>query len=80
MTEHFLTDRDERALVAAAGNRIAEPLRVRALWAAVRRLSTHGRARRPGPAAQGRESLTCQPNQTVRLPPAPSNQAVRPLP
>ncbi|MFZ3493703.1 hypothetical protein ACODT5_10840 [Streptomyces sp. 5.8] len=33
-----LTDRDERALLAAAENRIARPLRVGAALAAVRRL------------------------------------------
>lgn len=34
----MLTDRDERALLAAAENRIAEPVRVRDALAAVRRL------------------------------------------
>ncbi|MFI5761249.1 hypothetical protein [Streptomyces sp. NPDC051563] len=43
-----LTDRDERALLAAAENRIAEPLRVGAALAAVRRL-----------LRRERESVTC---------------------
>ncbi|MFK0044352.1 hypothetical protein ACIQU4_09650 [Streptomyces sp. NPDC090741] len=52
-----LTDRDERALVAAAENRISEPLRLGPALARVRRLLT----RRPRTGPQGRESLTCQP-------------------
>ncbi len=43
-----LTDRDERALLAAAENRIARPLRVGAALAAVRRL-----------LRRERESVTC---------------------
>ncbi|UQX03729.1 hypothetical protein [Streptomyces sp. RerS4] len=72
MPQHFLTDRDERALVAAAEHRICEPLRVGAALAVVgrllsRRLGRPGRPGRPGRSgrseggAQGRESLTCQP-------------------
>ncbi|MEU7550830.1 hypothetical protein AB0B01_00470 [Streptomyces sp. NPDC044571] len=56
-----LTDRDERALVAAAENRIAQPLPIGAALTAVRRVL----ARRPRSAAQGRESLSCQPPQTT---------------
>ncbi|MFE2877581.1 hypothetical protein ACFXG6_02670 [Streptomyces roseus] len=52
-----LTDRDERALAAAAENRISEPLRLGAALAAVRRLLE----RRPRTARQGRESLACHP-------------------
>ncbi|MFJ7271639.1 hypothetical protein ACIQV3_34195 [Streptomyces sp. NPDC099050] len=50
-----LTDRDERALLAAAENRIAEPLRVGAALAAVRRL-----------LRRERESGTCQPTAAHR--------------
>lgn len=46
----MLTDRDERALLAAAENRIAEPVRVKDALAAVRRL-----------LGRERESLTCHP-------------------
>ncbi|MFF3210106.1 hypothetical protein ACFYYB_05550 [Streptomyces sp. NPDC002886] len=45
-----LTDRDERALLAAAENRIAEPLRLGPALAAVRRL-----------LRRERESVTCHP-------------------
>ncbi|MFE5538071.1 hypothetical protein [Streptomyces sp. NPDC056492] len=55
-----LTDRDERALAAAAENRISEPLRLAPALAAVRRLLE----RRPRAARQGRESLTCHPPRT----------------
>lgn len=59
-----LTDRTERALAAAAENRISEPLRLgagpRAGLAAVRRFL----ARRPPAAVQGRESLPCQPTRS----------------
>ncbi|KPI01118.1 hypothetical protein OV450_4879 [Actinobacteria bacterium OV450] len=60
-----LTDRAERALAAAAEQRISEPLRLGAGLAAVRRLLT----RRPRPAAQERESLSCHP--TRHQPPSP---------
>ncbi|MCC0095153.1 MULTISPECIES: hypothetical protein [Streptomyces] len=55
-----LTDRDERALVAATENRISRPLRLGPALAAVRRLL----ARRPRATPQGRESLTCHPPHT----------------
>ncbi|WP_327134136.1 hypothetical protein OG311_29550 [Streptomyces sp. NBC_01343] len=57
-----LTDRDERALVAATENRISQPLRLGLgpALAAVRRLL----ARRPPATPQGRESLTCHPPHT----------------
>ncbi|MEV6581833.1 hypothetical protein AB0M92_27135 [Streptomyces sp. NPDC051582] len=55
-----LTDRDERALAAAAENRISEPLRLGPALAAVRRLLE----RRPRTARQERESLTCLPSRT----------------
>ncbi|WP_327303524.1 hypothetical protein OG730_07825 [Streptomyces sp. NBC_01298] len=45
-----LTDRDERALLAAAENRIADPLRLGPALAAVRRLLW-----------RERESVTCHP-------------------
>ncbi|MFE4259227.1 hypothetical protein [Streptomyces sp. NPDC056883] len=48
----MLTDRDERNLLTAAENRIAEPLRAGAALAAVRRLLRRERARE-------RESVTC---------------------
>ncbi|WP_327279360.1 hypothetical protein [Streptomyces sp. NBC_01205] len=60
-----LTDREERALAAAAEHRICEPLRLGAGLAAVRRLL----ARRARAAPQGRESLSCQP--TRPQPPSP---------
>ncbi|MET9964166.1 hypothetical protein ABZ128_34670 [Streptomyces sp. NPDC006326] len=56
-----LTDRDERALLTAAENRIAEPLPIGAALAAVRRVL----ARRPRSGVQGRESLSCRPPQTT---------------
>lgn len=46
----MFTDRDERALLAAAENRIAEPVRVRDALAAARRL-----------LRRERESVTCHP-------------------
>lgn len=46
----MLTDRDERALLTATENRIAEPLRVRAALAAVGRL-----------LRRERESVSCHP-------------------
>ncbi|MCJ1679996.1 hypothetical protein MTF65_22145 [Streptomyces sp. APSN-46.1] len=75
----MLTDRDERALLAAAENRISEPLRIGAALAAVRRAL----ARRPARAADGREphgreqdgreSVSCQqqPPQTTPAAPLP---------
>ncbi|MFF3019475.1 hypothetical protein [Streptomyces sp. NPDC057939] len=66
-----LTDRDERALAAAAENRISEPLRIGAALAAVRRAL----ARRSPRAGKGRESVPCQqPNTSPGAPPS------RPLP
>ncbi|EFL18475.1 hypothetical protein [Streptomyces sp. C] len=66
------TDRDERALAAAAENRIAEPLRIGAALASVRRLL----AGLPPVRGKGRrESLTCQQSNT----PAKSSPA-SPLP
>ncbi|MEU3406163.1 hypothetical protein ABZ766_19795 [Streptomyces sp. NPDC006670] len=51
------TDRDERALLAAAENRISEPLRIGAALASVRRLlARHSPVRATG----ARESLPCQ--------------------
>lgn len=62
-----LTDRDERALVAATENRISEPLRIGAALAALRRAL----ARRPAPSAEGRESVACQPTHTPPTSPLP---------
>ncbi|MET9883009.1 hypothetical protein ABZZ20_07545 [Streptomyces sp. NPDC006430] len=59
----LLTDRAERALAAAAENRISEPLRLGAALARLRRVL----ARRTPAAARGRESLSCQSMQ----PPSP---------
>ncbi|MFE6837084.1 hypothetical protein ACFVFI_19905 [Streptomyces sp. NPDC057705] len=56
----MLTDRDERALLAAAENRISRPLRVGALLASVRRTL----ARRSRDSVQERESVACQPTPT----------------
>ncbi|MFE2285387.1 hypothetical protein ACFXDJ_14575 [Streptomyces sp. NPDC059443] len=53
----MLTDRDERALLAAAENRIAEPVRVGAVLAAVRRLVR--RERIEPRELRERESVTC---------------------
>ncbi|MEU3726906.1 hypothetical protein [Streptomyces sp. NPDC031705] len=64
------TDRDERALLAAAENRICEPLRFGAALASVRRLLT---GLPPVRGKRRRESLSCQqsntsPNPTTALP------------
>ncbi len=56
----MLTDRDERALLAAAEDRIARPLRIGAALARVRRTL----ARRPQDRVQERESVACQPTRT----------------
>ncbi|MEU4356940.1 hypothetical protein [Streptomyces virginiae] len=56
----MLTDRDERALLAAAENRIARPLRIGAALASVRRTL----ARRPQDRTQERESVACRPTRT----------------
>ncbi|MET9853491.1 hypothetical protein ABZY57_11145 [Streptomyces sp. NPDC006450] len=71
-----LTDRDERALLTAAENRIAEPLRVGAALAAVRRL-----------LRRERESVTCHPTAahqtstgTVSSTNSPRRQPTAPLP
>lgn len=59
MPYDVLTDRDERALLAAAEHRISEPLRIGAALASVRRLL----ARRSPVRRKARESLACrQPN------------------
>ncbi|WP_407836556.1 hypothetical protein ACE1OC_08915 [Streptomyces sp. DSM 116496] len=69
----MLTDRDERNLLTAAENRIAEPLRVGAALAAVRRL-----------LRRERESVTCRttaPPQTSNGSPGdPRRQPTAPLP
>ncbi|MDX3534191.1 hypothetical protein PV721_07390 [Streptomyces sp. MB09-01] len=56
----MLTDRDERALLAAAENRISRPLRIGAVLDSVRRTL----ARRSGNCVQERESVACQPTPT----------------
>ncbi|OKI61945.1 hypothetical protein [Streptomyces sp. MJM1172] len=70
----MLTDREERALLAAAENRIREPLRfgaaAAAAKAAVRRaLAALRPTRRPVAAPAGaRESVTCQQQAHPPLP------------
>ncbi|MFI5620951.1 hypothetical protein [Streptomyces sp. NPDC051567] len=73
-----LTDRDERALVAAAENRIGVPLRIGAAPAAVRRLL----ARLARPAGERRESVPCRttPKPTPKAKPKPTTQAQAPAP
>ncbi|MFF1558226.1 hypothetical protein [Streptomyces sp. NPDC058279] len=80
----MLTDRDERALAAAAEQRISEPLRLAAVASALRALgrfllSRFGRdgfgPGRPRGSAQGRESLTCQPTPHTPTGPAPTGPA-----
>lgn len=56
----MLTDRDERGLLAAAENRIAEPLRIGAALAAVRRL-----------VRRERESVTCHATPAPTAPRTP---------
>ncbi|MET8295628.1 hypothetical protein ABZW02_16360 [Streptomyces sp. NPDC005180] len=68
-SDHPLTDRDERALLAAAEQRISEPLRIgAALAAGVRRLLARRPFVRRAPVrGKARESLPCQqPNTPVR--------------
>ncbi|MFJ6719044.1 MULTISPECIES: hypothetical protein [unclassified Streptomyces] len=71
-----LTDRDERALVAAAERRISEPLRFGAAVDALRALGRFARrgftAGRPRGHAQGRESLSWQTNPLTPPGPAPT--------
>ncbi|OKI39918.1 hypothetical protein A6A28_05415 [Streptomyces sp. CB03578] len=70
----MLTDREERALLAAAENRIREPLRFGAAAAAAkasvrRALAALRPARRPVAApADARESVTCQQQAHPPLP------------
>ncbi|MFF5706114.1 hypothetical protein ACFY7H_27075 [Streptomyces sp. NPDC012794] len=65
MPNDVFTDRDERALAAAAENRISEPLRIGAALASVRRLL----AGFPPVRGKGRrESLTCQQSNTPAKP------------
>ncbi|GGZ55936.1 hypothetical protein GCM10010371_14290 [Streptomyces subrutilus] len=68
----MLTDRDERALLASAENRIAAPLRVGVALAAVRRALT--RLRPAG--GEARESVSCHPSN----PPAPARPTPRATP
>lgn len=70
----MLTDRDERALLTASENRIAQPLRVGAALAAVRRL-----------LRRERESVTCHAtaataHQTNTSTGSPRRQPTAPLP
>ncbi|MEU6865671.1 hypothetical protein ABZ924_20820 [Streptomyces sp. NPDC046876] len=64
--QNLLTDRDERALAAAAENRICEPLRLGAAPAAVRRALRRILVRRPPAPAEARESLSCQPTHSTQ--------------
>ncbi|MBT2479536.1 hypothetical protein [Streptomyces sp. ISL-94] len=73
----MLTDRDERALLAAAENRISEPLRIGAALAAVRRVLTR---RPPVPVpVQERESVACHPTPTTPTTPIRPAQPLQPL-
>ncbi|MCX4696136.1 hypothetical protein [Streptomyces sp. NBC_01408] len=56
----MLTDRDERALLSAAEDRIAEPLRIGAALASVRR-ALWARSRWSRGSAEERESVACRP-------------------
>ncbi|MGW7099323.1 hypothetical protein [Streptomyces sp. NPDC054838] len=73
----MLTDRGERALVAAVERRISQPLRFAAGRASLRALGRFARSRfapgRPRGSAQERESLSCQP--APHLPPGPAPTA-----
>ncbi|WP_329199538.1 MULTISPECIES: hypothetical protein [unclassified Streptomyces] len=85
----LLTDRDERALLAAAEQRISEPLRFAAAVRALRRFARGGKGPRriaqgtkeprrfapgrPRGSAEGRQSLSCRP--TPRTPPEPAPTA-----
>lgn len=60
MPYEVLTDRDERALLLRAENRISRPLRIGAALAAVGALL----ARRPRGGGEERESLPCQQKQS----------------
>ncbi len=61
----MLTDRDERALLAATENRISRPLRIGAVVTSVRRtLEQRSRDRRSRDRVQERESVACQPTPT----------------
>ncbi|MEU5146370.1 hypothetical protein AB0G42_04090 [Streptomyces yangpuensis] len=73
----MLTDRDERALLAAAENRVSRPLRIGAALASVRRASVRLASVRlafvrlvcaPRPrdqdSARERESVACHPTRT----------------
>ncbi|MEV7524159.1 hypothetical protein [Streptomyces sp. NPDC091371] len=64
----MLTDRDERALLAAAQNRISEPLRIGAALASVLAALT----RRPRASGHERESVACQPTPTQLPTPLPT--------
>ncbi|MFD9728852.1 hypothetical protein [Streptomyces sp. NPDC059072] len=63
----MLTDRDERALLARAENRISEPLRVGAALASVLGVLKRRRA-----SPQGRESETCRPTPSQTPTPLPT--------
>lgn len=69
----MLTDRDERALIAAAENRITDPLRAGAALAAVRRLLRRERESGTWHPTTARTSSTAPgpapgPRQTAPLP------------
>ncbi|MFB8394764.1 hypothetical protein [Streptomyces yangpuensis] len=63
----MLTDRDERALLAAAENQVSRPLRIGAALASVRRAFVR-RVCAPRPRdqdrARERESVACHPTRT----------------
>ncbi|MCX5375032.1 hypothetical protein [Streptomyces sp. NBC_00091] len=68
MPHDVFTDRDERALLAAAENRISEPLRIGAALASVRRVLA---GLTPVRVKERRESLTCQQSNTPPTSPLP---------
>ncbi|RSS32699.1 hypothetical protein EF912_37925 [Streptomyces sp. WAC07061] len=73
MPYDVFTDRDERALVAAAEDRVCEPLRIGVALASARRLL----AGLPPVRGKGRrESLTCQQS-NVPAKPSPASPLPR---
>ncbi|GLV86485.1 hypothetical protein Slala03_61740 [Streptomyces lavendulae subsp. lavendulae] len=76
MPYEVLTDRDERALLLRAENRISRPLRIGAALAAVGAFL----ARRPRGAEEERESLPCQQKRKQSRTPAAAPVAAPTVP
>ncbi|MGO4456769.1 hypothetical protein AB4039_05490 [Streptomyces sp. M-16] len=76
MPYEVFTDRDERALLLRAENRISRPLRIGAALTAVAALL----ARRPRGAGEERESLPCQQKQSRTPAAAPAAAPAVPQP